>query len=476
MISQSENNIKKAALRFLKMYYKHRPRAGKTDIKVNQTTQDGIIADGLLSFPKEEGNHFVAAVEATSFDTRDEVKYKMEYRLLNWDAFMWGCVAVALVVLFGHYFKILAFSAKDWSPVILISSIFIFSFLVYRKVFGKRSKYRYIYALKQFLQYHADEQWVAIGDNVFYGADDPAFEELRRQCVRSGFGLLSIDKELNAHLVISPAREELFGSQRKILNFVGVNTLAKSKSLSLAKGWWGSLKAKLGIVSKDVSLLRYRRKFYKPVFASMLLLGLIGYVAYQDLRDKDFDYVKNEQKYNEQLSEITKNKPFNEFDQSIDTIFVQPVQRKKPDSYLSIVEKDKREGFLRQRAPLQKKEKLTTKGGSKEIYVDSDGEKLTSYDCTRFFNFFGKKYVIQDGIFTDLESAERRLNLLRRSGVKANLMWLGCFYKDSQDYLIYIEWLYDDKKEAIREGGIFRKKLRKEKIKEKELVIRVLEK
>ena len=65
MISQSENNIKKSALRFLKMYYKYRPRIGTTDVKVDQSTREGIIADGLLTFPQEDDKTFIASVEAT---------------------------------------------------------------------------------------------------------------------------------------------------------------------------------------------------------------------------------------------------------------------------------------------------------------------------------------------------------------------------------------------------------------------------
>ena len=297
MISQSENNIKKSALRFLKMYYRHRPRNGKTDIKVDQSTREGIIADGLLTFPQKDESPFVASVEATSFDTRNEVKFTMQHQLLNWDAFMWSCFLVAVVVLFGHYFHLFTFQKGHIELTAVLSIFFLSTFIGYRYFFSKRAKYRYIYALEQFRQYHVDEQWVAIGDNVFYGAEDPSFDELKVQCVRNGFGLLSIDKELNSHLVISPSRDELFGSGRKVLSFMGGDNLVKSPTLNQAKGFWGLIKSKIGWSTPDQSVLRYRRSFYKPVFASVLMLGLIGFVAYEDLREKDVDYVKNEAKY-----------------------------------------------------------------------------------------------------------------------------------------------------------------------------------
>lgn len=475
MISQSENNIKKSALRFLKMYYKHRPRNGKTDIKVDQSTQGGIIADGLLTFPQEDKDPFVAAVEATSFDTRDEVKFKMQYQLLNWDAFMWGSFIVAVVVLVGHYFQLFTFKKGSIEVTAILSILFLVVFISYRYFFNRRAKYRYIYALEQFRQYHVDEQWVAIGDNVFYGVEDPSFDELKIQCVRNGFGLLSIDKELNSHLVISPSREELFGSGRKVMNFMGVDNFVKSPTINRAKGFWGFVKGKIGWTTPDQSVLRYRRSFYKPIFSSIVMFALIGFVAYEDLREKDIVYIKDEAKYNQELSEAAKTRKNDEFDQMIDSASVEPYQKKIPDSYIAIVEKDKRESFVMKRAPLKKKEQLTAKGGT-EIFVQSEDENMTGYDCARFFNFYGKKYVIQDGIFKGMGAAERRMNLLRRSGFKANVLWLGCFYSDSKDYIVYIEWLYEEKNEAIAEGIDYRKKLKKEGMQESELKIRTIEK
>jgi len=475
MISQSENNIKKSALRFLKMYYKYRPRTGKTDIKVDQSTREGIVADGLLTFPQEDKNPFIASVEATSFDTRDEVKFKMQHQLLNWDAIMWSCFLVGIVVLFGHYFHLFAFQKGHPELLAGLSIFFLSTFMAYRYFFSKRAKYRYIYALEQFRQYHVDEQWVAIGDNVFYGAEDPTFDELKIQCVRNGFGLLSIDKELNTHLVISPSREELFGSGRKVLSFMGGDNLVKNPSLKRARGFWGFLKSKIGWTSPDQSVSRYRRSLSKPIFASLLMVGLIGFVAYEDLREKGFDYVKNETRYNQQLTESTKDQENHEFDQSIDSSAVEPYQKKRPDSYLTVVEKDKRDDFIMKRAPLRKKDQMTSKGGT-EIFVKSAGKDMTGYDCARFFNFYGKKHVVQDGIFKGMGAAERRMNLLRRSGFKANVLSLGCFYSDSKDYIVYIEWLYEDKKEAIREGISYRKKLKEEGIKESDLNVRTLEK
>jgi len=475
MVSQSENNIKKSALRFLKMYYKYRPRSGKTDVKVDQSTKEGIIADGLLTFPQKNKKPFIASVEATSFETRNEVKYRMQHQLLNWDAFMWSSFLVAIVILFGHYFHLFAFQREHLELTSGLSILFLGSFLGYRYFFSKRAKYKYIYALEQFRQYHADEQWVAIGDNVFYGANDPLFEELKTQCVRNGFGLLLIDKALKTHLVISASREDLFGNGRQVLSFMSENSLVKNPIVNKAIEFWRLIKNRIGWTTTSQLVLRYRRSLYKPIFASIIMLGLIGFVAYEDLREKDFDYVKNESIYNQQLTEATKHRKNDEFDQMIDNSVVEPFQKKRPDSYIPIVEEDKRDDFLMKRAPLKKTDLLMEKGEN-EFFVESEIENITGYDCSRFLNFFGKKHLVQDGIFTGVEASERRMKLLRRNGFKANVLWLGCFYSDSEDYIIYIEWLYGDKEEAIREGILYRKKLKDKGMVESDLKIRSIEK
>jgi len=139
MISQSENNIKKSALQFLKIYYKHRPRTGETKLKVDQITQDGVIADGLISFPQNETTDFIASVEATSFETRNEVKFKTLSDFLMWDSLMWGTTVVALTCLFGHYFHWFTFAHHQWELVMFLGSLFGIVVLAHHFLFKNRN-------------------------------------------------------------------------------------------------------------------------------------------------------------------------------------------------------------------------------------------------------------------------------------------------------------------------------------------------
>ena len=56
----TEDPIRHVALRFLKTYYRYRPRKGETTAGKNLTTKSGLIVDGYLSFQTDEDIPFLA--------------------------------------------------------------------------------------------------------------------------------------------------------------------------------------------------------------------------------------------------------------------------------------------------------------------------------------------------------------------------------------------------------------------------------
>ncbi len=102
MNALSENNIKRVALSFLKSYYRYRPRAGQSNVQLNMRAAGGVIVDGYLSFPQEESRDFVATVEATSYMTRDEVRYKLHRERIIWDGLVVGLGLTALGFTIAH--------------------------------------------------------------------------------------------------------------------------------------------------------------------------------------------------------------------------------------------------------------------------------------------------------------------------------------------------------------------------------------
>ena len=84
----------------MKTYYKFRPRAGETVISYDRMHPTGVIVDGHLEFPKEDGSYFVATFEATSAAKSAEVRYTLQRQQLLWDAFAIGSVSTVTLMLF----------------------------------------------------------------------------------------------------------------------------------------------------------------------------------------------------------------------------------------------------------------------------------------------------------------------------------------------------------------------------------------
>ena len=179
----SENNIKRAALGFLKSYYRYRQRLGETTLRLNMRAEGGIIIDGYLSFRESEEKLFTATVEATSLLTKEEIRYKVNKALLTWDSVAAGMVVTTIFFALGHFRELFSVpqmgGALLWS-FLLAFSIFLFH-AIYRLFFSKLRRYRYIYGFEQFKRFFADERWIAIGENVFPDPEDPYLLELREQ-------------------------------------------------------------------------------------------------------------------------------------------------------------------------------------------------------------------------------------------------------------------------------------------------------
>ncbi|MEL6926056.1 MAG: hypothetical protein AAFO94_18590, partial [Bacteroidota bacterium] len=200
----SEDRIKTIALRFLKGYYKFRPRMGETQVRKDMQARGGIIIDGILKYKDDKNKEFLATVEATSVDKIEEVKYTVQWHLMFWDGLAFSLMMVAFLKSFAYESNM--FTIKHiglWANVgILLGSVMLL-WMLYFLIFRFFSRYRYIYAVEQFKRYHADEQWIAMAEDVFNNPENPYLKELKHQCVYNGFGLVMIDTDEEAHLHIT---------------------------------------------------------------------------------------------------------------------------------------------------------------------------------------------------------------------------------------------------------------------------------
>ena len=219
----TEDEVKRRFIPFLRDFYRKRfePMPGSEAVELDNVGEGGLVADGKMTFRKADGSPFVCTYEATSRDKAEEVKYTVNDRYLAWDAAAFGAIAAA--VLYAIFFT----TRREWlinlrleGNLGLMIGLAMIAFLLWFFLLRNWRKYRYIFAIEQFKRYEADEQWVAIAEDVFPSPTDPYLIELRNQCVFSGFGLAIVSAENGVRPLANPSRLGMYGRDRHITHWV----------------------------------------------------------------------------------------------------------------------------------------------------------------------------------------------------------------------------------------------------------------
>lgn len=441
----SENTIKEVALKFLKAYYKYRPRK-REDVSVsslNMRTAGGIIADGFYAFKKPDATPYVATFEATSYHTKDEIKYKIQKALLFWDGLAVSSLLAACVLTYGYvynHFTIKQIGLTMGIGLVLVN-LLVFYFL-FRLLASKLRRYRYIYAIEQFKKYHADEQWCAFGEDVFEDKEDKYLNELKDQCVYNGFGLVRIDKDLKYHVVITPARHEVFSGKRSSMKFITQGTWYNNLAQEPSPGVFDKLKKKFGFNTSTNNVLRFQKSYWPQLISTGIAFALIAIIFYREIQDADLVFV-DRTVYLEDLSQLTTGEEQEPSLFVVDTA-VNAVPRKETwwDDDVS------------PQIPLKSKpakKAIPQKG--EDIYVENESDEILTYDCSRFYNLGGRKYIVEEGIYDNINLAQKRLNELKDKDLDVSILWIGCFSKTEKGYSIYFDLICNTELEALQIFG-----------------------
>ncbi len=462
----SEDSIKTAALSFFKTYYKHRRRIGETEARANMGTEDGIIADGLLRFPVEVGKEFVATFEATSVATAHEVKYQTRSTRLWWDSAMVGTLLTAIVFAWLYGLKTITIGHDYvWTAAIFVLIAICFFTLAYRLIFRNIKAYRQIYAVEQFKLYHADEQWIVIGEDVFNDRGNKYMKELRRQCVNHGFGLLVVENDTDIRKIVTPSLDPMDGEKRKRGVF---SPLAPEEA--------GKEHEKIATKGKGFRWDRENRFKYKFWWQlAFLLLGflIIFGILLKEWRDKPVLVVDDSEKYKKQRRQILIDSepetryffidsgmyviPFNDsisgydLDQvafydfeddyfeyrkwqqdSLDEARRQNLTPEQLDSLVELWKNKKDEASIASVTPKQKGKK---KKGIPTV-------------CLPYAKWYGPQYICKDGVYSTRSAAEFRISQINKAGLVGHWVRGGCFRGYGPCYIVYIERLYGNKNSA----------------------------
>ena len=219
----TEDQVKQRFIPFLKDFYRNRyePVPNTIEVELDNVSAGGLVADGKMTFRKEDGSLFVCTYEATSRDKVEEVKYQLNVRYFLWDCTAFAAVAAAIMYVSSYMLNRPGLINLQWAGNIgLLLGIGMIAFFAWHFTMRKWRKYRYIFAIQQFKQYFVDEQWVALAEDVFPGPSDPYLVELRNQCVYNGIGLAIVPLEGNVRKLNDPSRLGIYGKDRKIAHWV----------------------------------------------------------------------------------------------------------------------------------------------------------------------------------------------------------------------------------------------------------------
>lgn len=208
---------------FLRDFYKNRyePVAHSVSTDYDNVSKEGWVADGKITFRKPDGAAFICTFEATSRDKVAEVKFQLNTQYFLWDCTAFALVCAALTYAFFYEINFVPLVKMGWLGNIgLLLGTGMVAFFCWFFVMRSWRKYRYIFAIQQFKQYFADEQWVALAGDVFPAPTDPYLMELRNQCIYHGIGLAIVPLEGPVRKLIDPSRLGIFGKDRKMTQWV----------------------------------------------------------------------------------------------------------------------------------------------------------------------------------------------------------------------------------------------------------------
>jgi len=454
----TEKIIQKVALGFLKNYYKYRPRMLKepTVTSLDMRTASGIIADGFYSFKKPDGKDFLSTFEATSYHTRNEVIYKKQRNILTWDGIAFGAIMTAFLFSYGFVYN--HFTVSDlgaWMTAAFVGLSLLVFMLMFRLIGASFSRYRYIYAVEQFKKYHADEQWIAIGHDVFESSLDRKLRELKRQCVNNGFGLLSINRKFEPQVLITPAREEVFGGKRKKRNFQEKPKLLSRLTDRKLPGALGRVSDRLRNSRKkeEEKLSRFSGSYKHQMIIASVCMLLIGAIFVRELADADLIVLEQDEHF-EAVKDLEKGSSKHEPRGVItDTSYQNRTEKlgEKQDWWIIANEKARKKRAL---ANNKTYVPLTPSAFNSADQIDvlltlGNGEYL-AYDCERFMNFEGTKYLVQEGMYANFAAASSRMQVLANKNLVSNVLNLSCFSKTEKEYIVFYNQLFNTRKDAVR--------------------------
>ena len=525
MKTLTEDEVKKAAISFLKGYYRHIPRVGDMRVEFDKRGENGVIVDGHLSFrlAKDESTYhrstldadyndivqdndtatFDAVVEATSYSKAAEVQYRPNLQRIWWDALAFASISSFIYFLLEYELSDIDLRQLGMVYVVLITAAnMLLAGLLYHLWARRRSFYRQIYAIEQFQLYHADHYWIAIDHDVFprpsddrtvQSRGDRQLTELQKQIIRHGYGLIMVDGELKAHLLISPSRDAIRvrkpRRQIALPSFVSQFDLNTTLYRSRNRIWQLPLIRRLRrhryAVESSVDWqrqARFARHYYGQltvISVCFVALSVLLWRAFEQplVRVGDMETYRREmQQHSEQL---VSPEPDLQDTGDYYLTYITPTDSQlvavsqRPAAYTP----QEWAQILRWRQEGSASDTLFN-GPDNPVDEPHERARLTDIptptpaspaapqrppgsraptsapsplqdDCGAYRAFDRPVYVVQEGVYATRDNAERRAIELRKLGLSVRTTYLGCFRDVPPYFVVHVGRFYNTRASAL---------------------------
>ncbi|MFN0015737.1 MAG: SPOR domain-containing protein [Saprospiraceae bacterium] len=484
---QTEDDIKRAFLPYLKEFYRYRYeyRPDSVHTELDNVSAGGLVADGMLSFRKDDGSPFVCTYEATSVDKSEEVKFSLNVVYFTWDCLAFGAVVAAVAYGAAFALRLPWLLGLQWAGNLgfVLGMGLIGFFAWYFSMRGWR-KYRYIYAIEQFKRYFADEQWIALAEDVFPVPTDQYLLELKNQCVYNGFGLVLISYKGSVRALVTPSRLGIYGKDRRMVQWVtqrdwyqamsgNVGALTRYRSAlpdDLTQAWnklirpvrylffdplkkalWNAFTRPLG--SADSTFDRYMtgQSVQKWVFALALTAIIpLGYRVLTIRADDVRDVVERpDDNPEDRYGYLYEGDRPPADPRGIPKQYPEPVQVKPPENVQEEIQTINLSG-------------------------DDEPEPATSAEdpCAPYRN--KKGWFLEDNAFVNKGLADERVSALLRMGIESAVLPKKCI-GDGAGYIVRVGDLYAKESEAARQAAAFGKEMERNGLYQGDLAVRRLD-
>lgn len=517
----SEDAVKQRFVPFLKDFYRHRyePAADSFRVNLDNVSEGGLVADILMTFKKSDDSPFVCACEATSRDKVGEVKFALNIVYFLWDAAAFGAACATATYAFFYKTRLEWLLDLHWIGNLgLVLGVFMIGFFGWYFTLQGWRKYRYIYAIEQFKRYGADDQWVALAEDVFPAPNDPYLAELKSQCIYNGFGLALVPAEGAVRVLNAPSRLSVFGKGRKMVGWVTraqwYQTMSKNVSsvtqfrssdalrqyLNTAmrplqyyvfqpfKKWTQSILSKpFGQTVTVYNRFMSGQSVQKWVFGlSLLLLLPMGYgvLTYSDVENADLTKLQNwkgganpeDQRgyvldappipYGGKPPAIPKQYPVlmdAPVDNNIQTIDLSGGSDEEEDVPTIILsDSDEEEADIKPAKPAKPKPPpkpaVTTRPNNDP--------------CAQLGS--KKGWVVQDNVFSFKDNAAARVATIEAKGIGAKSTPRSCFESGASDYVVWLGKIYSSEEAARSSASALEKTMQGAGILKGKLMLRKL--